>query len=57
LKQIATRSNAVEFWSWSFRREARLPEPIDAEFQDVADATEKQKKTDEAVVLIAGSKK
>jgi hypothetical protein len=43
---------------WSFRRGKRAPEPKDAEFHDVADATEKPlKKTGKAVALIAGSKK
>jgi hypothetical protein len=43
---------------WSFRRGKRAPEPIDGEFRDVADATEKPlENTGKAVVLIAGSKK
>jgi hypothetical protein len=49
---------ASRLWPWSFRRGKSVPEPIDAVFQDVADATEKpMKKTGKAVVLIGGSKK
>jgi hypothetical protein len=42
-------------WYWPFRRGKPAPELIEAEFQDVADATEKPlKKTGKAVVLIGG---
>jgi hypothetical protein len=52
------RDKISRLWPWSFRRGKGHPEPIDAVFQDVAEATEKPlKKTRKAVVLIGGSKK
>jgi hypothetical protein len=58
LAYLEVNRDQIKGSRWPFRRRKRPPEPIDAEFQDVAESTEKPlKKTSKPVVLIGGSKK
>jgi hypothetical protein len=47
----------ARIWPWSLRKGKRSPEPVDAEFHDVAESAKPLKKTDNALVLVGGSKK